>query len=273
METLHNDTKSTDGKHNYRGNWCETSPQESMKLRRRKRVTFGLVIVLVGAWWLLRRMDLVMLPDWVFTWPMILIAIGAVNLIVHQFRNIGGYILIGIGAFFLSRRYVDFPPEVELYFWPVVLILFGLFILFKPRGKKKKWRQKGSATEPTVGYSNEHIDSNELIDTIVVMGGIKKDVISKNFKGGEITCIMAGAEVYFDKTDFDKSVSIELTVVMGGVKLVVPRHWNIVLNTANILGGVDDKRRAYSPSPEEESKTLIINGTVALGGIEINSLV
>ena len=275
MELQQNTDNTNDRSKSDRSGRCDTHGNNSMKHRRRKRGTFGFILVLVGAWWLLRRMDLVILPDWFFTWPMILIAIGAFNLIVHRFKNIGGYILIGIGSVFLLKRHIDFPPEFELYFWPVMVILIGLFILFKPRGKggnRGKWRRRGSATEPVVGFSNDHIDDNEVLDYMVVMGGIKKDIISKKFKGGEVTCVMAGAELYFSKADFDKTASIELTVAMGGVKLVVPSHWNVILNTTNILGGVDDKRRNYSPAAEGEEKTLIINGTVIMGGIEINSL-
>ena len=273
MEAEQNTNKQESRFQRSRSNRCETNPDELMKQRRRKRGTFGFVLVLIGAWWLLRRMDLVMLPNWFFTWPMILIAIGSFNLIVHRFKNIGGYILVGIGSVFLLKRHFDFPPEFEQYFWPVMLILFGLFILFKPKSKHRmNWRPKGSANEPVVGFSNDHVDNDDMLDSLVVMGGLKKDIISKTFKGGEVTCIMGGAELYFSQADFEKTASIELTAVMGGIKLVVPSHWNIIVNTANILGGVDDKRRTYTPTVEGQEKTLIINGTIAMGGVEISSI-
>lgn len=103
------------------------------------------------------------------------------------------------------------------------------------------------------------------------MGGTHKDIISKNFKGGEITCIMGGTELYFGKADLQQEAVIDVTVLMGGIKILVPHNWNVNINTTNILGGVDDKRLKQLESPIEKNKSLTITGSVIMGGIDLQS--
>ncbi|MEZ4722536.1 MAG: LiaF-related protein [Flavobacteriales bacterium] len=254
-----------------RKQWEERCEQNAPR-RRRKRALFGLTIVLFGTWWLLRRMDVEVVPSWALTWPVLLMAIGVINLIGHGFRNVGGYIMVIVGAVFFARYQYDIPINVEPYIWPAVVILIGLVILFKPNGhhhrhwKKKRWGTRQDEFQ----IENSHTDDSDSLDAVVLMGGVHKDIISKNFKGGEVTCIMGGAELYFSKADMESKATIDITCIMGGLKIVVPQNWNVMVNTTNILGGVDDKRRE-SFVASEDTKTLLITGTVVMGGIDIQS--
>lgn len=100
------------------------------------------------------------------------------------------------------------------------------------------------------------------------MGGVSKDVITKDFQGGDITVALGGTDINFSKADIQNSATLDLTIVAGGVKLVLPNNWDLQINTTNILGGVEDKRRELPPT-ETKTKTLRITGTIVLGGIEI----
>ena len=106
------------------------------KKEQRKRSLFGLTVITVGLWWLLRRMNLEIAPDWVFTWPVLVIALGLFHVIANGFKASGGYIAILVGSFFLARNVFQIPIQIEPYFWPAILIGIGLIILFKPR---KRW--------------------------------------------------------------------------------------------------------------------------------------
>ena len=77
---------------------------------------FGLGVVAFGTWWLLRRMDMEILPEWVMTWPMLLIVFGVFSLIANSFRNVGGYIMLLIGSVFLARNLFDLPIAIEPFF-------------------------------------------------------------------------------------------------------------------------------------------------------------
>jgi predicted membrane protein len=239
---------------------------------RNKKSFFGLALILFGVWWLLRRMDIEIVPYWVMTWPMLLIIIGAFQLVINRFKTVGGYIMVLIGSIFLAKNVFNIPITIEPYFWPVVVILIGLIVFFKPgyKGGKHNWKKKRWDDSNSTERCEPTNETADKLDTLVIMGGTSKEIISKDFQGGEVTTFMGGAELYFGNADMTESSQLELTVVMGGVKLVVPSNWDIVINTTNILGGVEDKRR---PSPIDivNMKTLTITGTVIMGGIEIKS--
>lgn len=260
MEIENND-KNKDQRWGRTGNRWEKQWQASAGQRKRKKAMFGLAIVLAGTWWLFRRMDINIAPDWLFTWPVLLILFGVFQLVANAGKGLGGYILLLIGSFFLIKRELDLPITIEPYFWPAVVILLGLVILFKPSGMRR-WRNKIDHEESGNG--------DDTLDSLAVFGGIKKDIFSKNFKGGELTCAMGGIDLYFGRADIESQASIDVTVLMGGVKLVVPSHWNVVVNTTNVMGGVEDKRRFDVPVGKEE-KTLTITGLVLMGGVEIKS--
>ena len=115
-----------------RNKWFERDP----KKEQRKRSLFGLAVITFGLWWLLRRMDIEIAPDWLFTWPVLVMVLGAFNVIANGFRASGGYIAILVGSFFLARNVFDIPLQIEPCFWPAIVIGVGLIILFKPR---KRW--------------------------------------------------------------------------------------------------------------------------------------
>lgn len=268
MEELENDSQSNYRefkKRTKRDKWYTRDP----KRERRKKTLFGLSVVTFGVWWLLRRMDIEIAPDWVFTWPSLIIAIGIFNIIGNGLRSATGYIMVLIGSFFLARNVFDIPLSIEPYFWPAIVIGIGLIILFKP---KKRWDpEKKNCNTDDRNQTQEQLNESDRVDSLVVFGGVNRDVISKSFKGGELTACMGGAEFNFGKADIETSATLDVTIIMGGVKLIVPQNWDVQINCTNILGGVDDKRRGNG-APIETSKKLILTGTVIMGGVEIKSI-
>jgi len=101
-----------------------------------------------------------------------------------------------------------------------------------------------------------------------VFGGTKKKVMSKDFKGGEINCVFGGNDLDFMQADINGSAVLEVNVVFGGAKLLVPNHWKVQSDVDCAFGAVEDKRR---DATEVSDKTLVLKGTVAFGGIEIKS--
>ncbi|MGB0175620.1 MAG: LiaF transmembrane domain-containing protein, partial [Owenweeksia sp.] len=63
------------------------------KNRGRKGAAAGIIIILLGVFWLLRKMGMY-IPGWVFDWEMILIYIGLAIGISSGFRNNASWILI-----------------------------------------------------------------------------------------------------------------------------------------------------------------------------------
>lgn len=234
------------------------------------RFWMGLALLVVGAALLLQKMG-AGLPDWLFTWPMILIIAGVVTGLKHRFTNVSWLIMIAIGIFFLwDEMIIDL--DMKRYFWPVIIIGIGLIFMFRPRKKwyheRERWNLPDENLNFGAGFSQQ--SAEDVINSTSIFGGVKKVITSKDFKGGEIVCFMGGAEYNLSQADITGPVSIEIIQVFGGTKLVVPPHWEIRSEAVAIFAGIEDKRPAQ-PGNFDPNKVLILKGTTIFGGIEIKS--
>ncbi len=59
--------------------------------------------------------------------------------------------------------------------------------------------------------------------------------------------------------------------MFGGIEVVVPRDWKVIINVTSIFGGVDDKRILNPDQVYESNKVLIIRGTAIFGGCELKN--
>lgn len=259
----------------------EIQSQEEMwqhweKEHKRGKVIGGSIVVLAGALFLAKELG-ANFPEWLFTWKTLLITIGLAIGVKHNFRNAKGMILIVIGGLFLLP---DLFPELAIkpLLWPIMIILLGLFIIFKPHKRKKhknweRWERKRMARQTCQDYENIKTETNteDVVDFTSFMGGIKKNIISKNFKRGDITVVFAGTELNFSQADFNETSELDLTTVFGGVLLIVPSNWEIKSEVVCAFGSVDDKRIVQPATSNENKKTLTLRGNVFFGGIEIKN--
>ena len=265
----------------------KNNPDEHMmhqweKQHRRGRLFAGLFIIGAGALFLAREMG-VFIPSWFFTWQTFLIVIGLFTLLKSGFQSIGGFIMMAIGGSFLMR---DYLPEYNFshYLWPIALIVFGLFIMLRPRRRcypgrrmyrnryRNSWKEgvQDQKWQQEKSQGQQSPTSDDYIYINSVLGGVEKNVISKNFKGGEITCVFGGGEIDLTQSEIEDSAELQVTAVLGGVSLVIPANWQVKSELTACLGGVEDKRQALKDI-STTSKTLVLKGTAVLGGIEIKS--
>ena len=110
------------------------------------------------------------------------------------------------------------------------------------------------------------------MDSVSIFGSLKKNIITKDFKGGEAVLIFSGAELNLSQADINGKVSIDLTQMFAGSKLIVPPHWTIhTEDMVCIFGGVEDKRTFRQDALTDSSKVLVLKGTCIFGGIDIKS--
>jgi predicted membrane protein len=237
----------------------------------------GVFLLIVGSLFLARASG-VNLPGWLFSWPMLLIGFGVLSGIRHNFRGIGWLFPILIGGFFLIDQ---LSPELHIkpYIWPVALIALGMVFLFRP--KKKIWQDgdgnelvaedvNGSATtaNESTDCHQPFNDRSDVIDATAIFGGVKRNILSKNFKGGDVTTFMGGAEINLTKADWNGKVMIDCFNMFGGTKLIVPPDWDVQTGVVTVFGGIEDKR---PPATVNSNKVLYLDGTCIFGGVEIKS--
>jgi|GEM_PF-47736 len=105
--------------------------------RPRNRMFAGLMLLAVGALLLLRQIG-VPFPYWIFSWPMIMIAIGIFIGIRHDFRNPGWVIMVGLGIFFLvDQEFMDL--SLRRFIVPIVIGIVGVMLIINPGKRRRRW--------------------------------------------------------------------------------------------------------------------------------------
>jgi predicted membrane protein len=242
--------------------------------RPHDRFWFGLFLIAGGCLFLAYRMG-AMLPGWLFTFPTALIAIGLFIGVRHRFRNPFWLVPTLFGGFLLLDKVL---PELNMenYKGPLVVILIGLYFLIKPRRSRfsrEKWQSIRAEIHDEMHKKEKdefvETDDSEYVDAVSVFGGVKKTILSKNFRGADITCFMGGTELDFSNADIQGTVIIEATVIFGGAKIIVPAHWDVKSEVVAVFGGIEDKRKFTTVV--DHTKVLLLKGVASFGGIEIKS--
>ncbi|MBC5774324.1 hypothetical protein H8S95_09650 [Pontibacter sp. KCTC 32443] len=260
-------------KQNYKG-WKDPGDNRS------GRVMGGLVLVLIGVVLLAYKMNALFLPHWVFSWQMLLIVIGLFIGFRHSFRKPGWIVLVIIGTVFLID---DFIPEIAFrnYFWPILIIGIGLWVILKPKGGYTRHYRPTAPTIPPINMpagaptertfsESAQATSDDYVNSTAIFGGVKRNILSKNFKGGEIVSVFGGNELNLTQADIHHPVVLDTTQIFGGTSLIIPPHWEVRNEVVAILGGVSDKR-VMLPGGYDPNKVLVIKGTALFGGLDIKS--
>ncbi len=236
----------------------------------------GVFVLLIGVAALIKA-TVTGLPDWFFGWQTFLIAMGlffGIRIYLRGGSLFAPLMAVLVGTAFLIPE-IDPTIPVRRYTWPVVIILIGIYFISSNlrhraslKDEKKKDSNRGiedaAIVEETV-YSKE-----DFVHASSFFGGTKKNIISKNFKGGHITNIFGGTELYLGQADINGKAVIDTTTIFGGLKLIIPANWTVKYEAAVIFGGIEDKRNV-TPVADGPEKILLIKGTVMFGGIDIKS--
>jgi predicted membrane protein len=233
----------------------------------RGRAWAGLVIVVVGTIWIAREAG-ADIPRWVTSGPMLLVALGIFMGARCNFRNWVWLIPFGAGLVMLADRFWLFDFDVKQFIWPSIIVIIGLVMIFRPRRKKDDqwidWRKMNIEATDRTGNEEDYIDA------VSVFGSTKRNILSKNFRGGEVVNFFGGTELNLMQADITKPVVLDMVQVFGGAKLIVPSNWTIhTSEVVSVFGGVDDKRMIQTTL--DPTKILILRGTNVFGGLEIKS--
>lgn len=206
---------------------------------------------------------------------MLLITIGFYVGAKHSFRNLSWMIPVLIGSVFLIDRIV---PELYFrpYLWPVAIIAVGLFIIFNPKriggGKRRRQDSWGHSNKMGNQSASSTADrGEEYLDSVTIFGGVQKNIVTKDFRGGEVTTFFGGSSINLSQADIKDTAVLELTQIFGGATLIIPANWRLQSEMVSVFGGIEDKRVIQKEQGTEQAKTLVLKGTSIFGGIEIKS--
>src|SRR5438067_9558908 len=103
---------------------------ENIQRRKSKgRIWIGFLLLIAGGLLFLRSVDMLILPSWLFSWPVFLIALGFVSGISERFR--GGFWIaaIFVGGLFLANE-IDPTLHLGRFIAPIVIFSIGLLFVF-----------------------------------------------------------------------------------------------------------------------------------------------
>jgi predicted membrane protein len=237
---------------------------------RSRTLLFALIVIAAGVLLLLRSAGL--LPGGIsrilLTWQMLLIVIGVFNIFSTQ-HKVSGYILLGIGGFFMINKFYYLNVSFWQVFWPLVLIGIGVAILMNYRRNLSDGFRFSHEGERISDRPDSDADT---IDEVTVFSGTEKTITSKNFRGGKITSIFGGSEINMTRANLSPGKNdIEVVSIFGGSTLIVPPDWDIKVDVTAVFGGFSDKRYKRPDLSSDPEKILVVHGVVIFGGGEIKS--
>lgn len=246
----------------------ETTPYFCSKQRRMKKIIFGLLLITAGI--LLIGFNTGMLPEVyrhvIFSWPMILVAIGFMNIFSKE-SFFTGIILLLVGGFFLLPRLLPLPEDFHHNFWPGLLIIIGILIIMR-RTIFHNHLHKHFNNEATSELRNE----SGYIIVNNVFGGGKHKIPPTEFRGGKVSNIFGGTELDLSQATLAPGTNIlEVNCIFGGASIIVPADWNVQVQVTSILGGFADKRSVINNAATAGDRELIIKGSAIFGGGDIKS--
>ena len=231
--------------------------------RQRSRVVFGAFIVVVGLFALLDNLHLFDSHLVQPYWPLVFVALGGLKMSNTRRPNSlfigGGLIVVGVGMTLQNLGLFHFEWR---QLWPLALIWLGLSVI--TRG----FVVRGDVTCRTApGQREERVEHGSRVDASATMSGIVLKNDSQEFTGGEINAVMGAVELDLRGAAIATEAVLQLSIVMGGVEIKVPREWSVVVNGSPLLGGMEDK----TIPPMSPGKRLVIEGSVIMGGVEITN--
>ncbi|MFZ2285790.1 MAG: DUF5668 domain-containing protein [Bacteroidales bacterium] len=228
------------------------------------RLLIGILLIVAGLILMIKKSTILPEPldhfidDIIFSWQMLLVAIGVITLIGSDNKT-PGIVMVAVGGFFLiPELFSDFFRSFN-FFWPALFIVIGVVLLMNSNRLGKKLNFSTSNKADYIDYTN-------------IFSGAERQLITDNFQGGKITSIFGGGEVDLTRSSLSPGENvIEITCIFGGTTIIVPESWNVILDVTPILGGFSDARKLRGDVIKDNTRSLTITGTVIFGGGELKS--
>ncbi len=245
-------------------------------------IFFGSTVVLVGVLLLLMALDVVPIDgigEILVYIPSLFILWGLVLLVSRKFRKAAGPIaLIAIASVVQLMILGVLWWE---YVWPIAIILVGVSIIAGAMGtygkrKRKRERRKQRErqhpmAESSIG-SETRVNDEGHIDISVTVGEATEYNRSKDFRGGEISCVTGPVKVDLTQAEIaERPARINVDIVIGAVEILVPDHWIVQHNISKTIGEIVDNTMAGQAAEPGDDVDLVINGSLGIGEVKIAS--
>jgi predicted membrane protein len=219
----------------------------------------GIALVAIGALLLLHQNGILRFSDIWRLWPLALVAGGLVRLTQYgSSSRFMGVLMIALGGILEAAEFHLIPYSVwEL--WPLAIIALGLLLL---------WRSLQPRDEQEGAWKFDF--STPAADNLSIFGGGERRISTPDFTRADVLAIFGGYKLDLRKAGMKGAQAIiDATAIFGGVEIVVPEHWRVVVRGVGIFGGYGDESR--HPSASEPAPELVVQGVAIFGGVAIKN--
>jgi predicted membrane protein len=218
------------------------------------QLILGLCAVGFGILLTLDNLNLMDFGDvWRF-WPLVLIAVGVVQMLwAGGMAGLSAGVLITAAGSLLLLRNLNVLHFSLAAFWPLILVALGVSVA---------WQALNVGRTLSPG-------SSDVVSGFAVMSGVVRSSNSRNFRGGDLTAIMGGCEIDLRQASIsDGEAVIHGLAFWGGIEIKVPEDWSVRSSVIPLLGGFEDKTR---PPNAGSMKVLHVKGFAIMGGMEVHN--
>jgi predicted membrane protein len=113
-------------------------------------------------------------------------------------------------------------------------------------------------------------NAEDHINATSVFSGIKKTILSKDFKGGKISNWFGSTELDFTNADLTGIAILDISQAFGETTITVPDDWRIESDLSQLFAVVDDNRNNVYQTKKSD-KVLLLKGISTCASVEIQS--
>jgi predicted membrane protein len=189
-------------------------------------------------------------------WPAVIVAAGLLTLTAERPPSVyRGLVLTAIGAVLLLFTTDTIGESAWSYVWSAAVVLAGLTILSRWRG-----RAAGAPIRD---------DAGEVVRATAIFSGPHVASTAARFRGAWLTAVFGGVTLDLRGAGLDPGgAAVNATVVFGGAEILVPKGWRISVRSTPIFGGVEDKTDK-SVQLDDAAPTLRVDAVALFGGVDI----
>jgi hypothetical protein len=195
-------------------------------------------------------------------WPFALVILGLANLLNDRSGvRFWGLVLIIAGLWIYAAQRDWIHVQFWAVFGPTILILLGATVA---------WRAIAGPPRTPIPTDASGNETPGYVSSFAVMSGSEHKP-TQPFQGANLGAVMGGVKLDLTGAEMQgDTATIEVFAVWGGIEVFAPRDWDVTSKVVTFMGATVDKRRpAAAATPGAPRKTLVVQGFVLMGGIEI----
>ncbi|MEA5059348.1 MAG: helix-turn-helix domain-containing protein [Candidatus Pelethousia sp.] len=246
---------------------CREEAEEKHGRQGLHGLGFALLLIGLGALFLLCRYFGLTPSVWDIVWPAVVLGLG-VAWFVQEIAPLGLGVAF-VGFYYLLHNLgqpLPFALDWNLI-WPIGLVLLGLTILIGRFRCRSRWRENRPRCCKNRAESIEYSEEEGFLDVHATFAEATRRIKSEKLNGGDLNLVFAGGEMDLSqvKSLGEKGAAVlNVHVVLAGCSIYLPPYIRVDNRASCTMGGVD-----IHGAPSNPTATLTITGNVVLGGIDI----